>query len=140
MCSNKRRYDVGYERTRSDSFCKPWNMSWIPFVVIMFFVFGPHTWGFASHAWMWFLLPAAVVGSSFFVKTTQSRTSTREVPQQTEHTSIQPYQQGAPQHGLQETYQEGGQQFQYPQQQEQVQQISYEEPHADYPQATHPIE
>lgn len=139
MCHHTRRYDVGYEQFRSHRSFRHWSMSWLPFAVIMFFVFGPHTWAF--HAWMWFLLPVTVViASSFFVKAAHQGGMLYNGTRTQERLSTQLYAQGSYYHPGQETYREGGQQFRYPQQQDQVQQSSYEEPRAYYPPATPPME
>ena len=142
MCSNKRKCDVvGYEQSRSHQSGKPWHMSWIPFAVILFFVLSSHSWGFVFQPWMWFLLPiAGMMVSSFFAKAHGSLmfnngTRTQEIPQQTERPYEQPYQNISYQKAVQEeTYSEGGQNFQYPQQ------MRYEEPYVDYQQPMSPME
>jgi len=145
MCGNKRRHNVGYdEQPRSQQSGKPRHMAWLPLTIILFFVFSSHSWGFVFQPWMWFLLPiAGVILSSCFTKT-QHRVLTsnagmqpQEILQQTERPYEQPYQSSAYPNAVQKTYAEGGQNFQYPQQQ--VQQTQYEEPYVDYPQPTSPM-
>lgn len=134
MCGHKRDYDMRYEQARSYQSRKLWHMSWLPFAVIVFFaVVGFHSWESFFQPWMfwwliWLLPGAFAMMSSSFKKESRNNlmfntgTRTQELPRQVYE---QPYQSG-----LQETYTEGGQNFHYPQQQ--VQQMQYEEPYADY--------
>ncbi len=143
MCCNKRKYDVvEYEQPRSRQSGSIQGMSWLPFAVILFFVFGSHAWGFVFQPWMWFLLPiAGVMVSSFFAKTHGSLmfnngTRTQKILQQTEqHPYEQSYQNISYPNAVQEeAYSEGGQNFPY------QQQSRYEEPYVDYQQPMSPME
>ncbi len=132
MCANKHSYQVGNEYSyRQSKHCG--GMSWLPFALLLFFVFGPHIGGFALHPWMWFLLPGVVViGSSFLTKAAHAGTETQE------SLCTQPDKHVSSRLPMQETYQEGGQHFQYPVQQ--TQQAYDEEPQAYYLQEMPPME
>ncbi len=140
MCGTKRKYNVGYEQSHYSQSRKSWHLSWLPFTLLLFFVFNLHSWGFVFQSWMWFLVPiACVMISSCFTKThgapmfnAEKRTS--EIPLQTEQPYVQLNQQVSYYNPAHETYSEEGQDFRYPQQ------IRYEEPYVDYPQPIHPKE
>ena len=140
MCGNKHKYDVGYEQSHSRQSGKPWHMSWLPFAILLFFLFSSHSWGFVFQPWMWFLLPiAGVLISSFFAKTRGSLMlntgiPAQEIPQQVERPYVQPYQPISYRNPVQETYAEGSQNFQY------QQPPQYDEPYVDYSQPMSPIE
>ena len=130
MCGNKRKYEQASEQSRYYQSRNPWRMSWLPFAIIAFFVFGPHSWSFVFQPWMWFLLPVSIVlVCSFFAKMHSGFVSNTGMP--TQAIPQQPYQNALP-----ETYSEGGQNFPYPLQQ--VQQVQYEEPQTDYQQLVPP--
>jgi hypothetical protein len=91
-------------------------------------------WGFAAHAWGW-IIPLAI-GSFFFAKFAGAAALARPGLKAKE----EPYQQVYYQEPEREMYQEGGRQFSYPDQNVPAQRSLYEEPNAQYPHNTPPIE
>lgn len=146
MCHNKYQRSAEYTYQRSHRRSGFWGMPLLPFLIAAFFIFGLHSLPFVAHAWEW-MLPLAI-GFLFFAKAAgtggmfRQSLRTKEEPslRQPEGEYTQLYQQVYYQAPVQETYHEGGRQFRYPRQELQVQQSSYEEPGAQYPQNMPPVE
>ncbi len=146
MCHNKQQRFEESMHQESHKHCGFWGMPFLPFLIVSLLVFVPHLWAFAAHTWGW-ILPLAI-GTFFFAKfagtgaPSRQGLRTKDEPSllQSEAGYIQPYQQGYYQVPEQETYQEGGREFSYPGREAQIQQSLYEEPNAQYPQNTPPIE
>ncbi|GAC1364364.1 MAG: hypothetical protein NVS2B12_07510 [Ktedonobacteraceae bacterium] len=142
MCHNKSRHRAEHMDQQPAKPFRFWGMPFLPFLVVMFFIFGPHTLPFADFAWNW-IVPL-VFACIFFAKSTrigslfQGQSATCEKPsaQQFEGQGARPYQQVSYKAPAQEMYQEGGKQYYYPQQdsrESRESQESYEQPVPQYP-------
>ncbi|MBA2678737.1 MAG: hypothetical protein H0U76_10145 [Ktedonobacteraceae bacterium] len=146
MCYNKNQRFEESTHQRSHKSCGFWGMPFLPFLIVSLFFFVPHLWTFAAHAWGW-LLPVAI-GSLFFAKFAGAGAPFRQGLKTKEEPSLprpegeytQAYQQVYYQVPVQEMYQEGGRDFPYQGQEVQIQRPLYEEPSAQYPRNTLPIE
>lgn len=149
MCGKRSQHHSYHEHYGHSTHFGFWPMPFIPFLVVMFFVFAPHSWTFASHvwSWLWVLFPIVmVVCITALTKVFRigyigrcNARSQEELPlTQAERDHSQTYQQVY--YPVQETYQEGGQQFQYSHSETQFQQSQYEQPYAQYPREMPPSE